>query len=180
MATMGFERQWRSIYGKLNEFTEKTLQATTYDIAERIIDELIESAEFMNVTGNLINSYAVGVYRNKSLVLMAMSADSLDSPTMRTLRPGQKYYFKYYWNGKVNWGYRKPYGSYIAPKDSPSKGRYYANERAEKMVHSYIPKTIAWTIYVVSGAEYASYVEEKGGHDVLTGVHKKMRRLIRV
>lgn len=73
------------------------LSLVAYDMVERYAS----TKDYHDVTGNLLNSFAVGVYHNGKINLIVdASSVGLEPPTRQSLAKGELYDLAYYYSGK--------------------------------------------------------------------------------
>lgn len=145
-----------------------------YDSAVEMVHEFTNTREFYDVTGNLLNSFAVGIYYRGKLVNI-VDADTIGRkpPTRRSLSKGERYDLDKYYSGDPvrhktpNGGTARPYvGEYgHGGQDGVSAARRsLAQRHPEKM----------FALVGVVAMQYAEFVQNKKGHDVLTKLRDEM------
>lgn len=173
-----FTKAANDMVKRLHMSVLKNMQNKMYGIAQTLVEYAMENREFKDFTGNLINAYAVRVYY-KGIPLYTITSHEIEGkmPTMKTLKEGQAYYYKHYYDGRENRGYHKRSGNFIAKTGDE---RYYAFERALELLDKKKPSSKrGFSIVMVSGAKYAKFVEEVYNHDVLTNTFRYAPRLMR-
>ena len=140
-------------------------------VAIEMVQRYAGTKNYYDVTGNLLNSFAVGVYHRSKLVSIADATNvGLEPPTRRSLAKGEKYNLSAYYTGKpvihvmpdgktVSRPFTGEYGS--GGKDGVSVARRSLKARKPKATYALI---------AVVAMEYAKYVQNKRNHDVLTGL----------
>ena len=113
-----------------------------------------------NMTGNTINSYAVGIYVKGVLVHIETSSESIPKPLRRKLSRGERYYA-----GSQRWDGDIQENTFTAQVST--NGTMEA-ERSIAFLQSYRPSSKGWTLVVCNGVEYASFQENEMNIDVLT------------
>ena len=112
-----------------------------------------------NMTGNTINSYAVGAYVKDALVHIETSNGSIPNPLRRKLGKGQRFYAgSQRWDGEIQ---ANTFTAQIG-----SNGAMEA-ERSIAFLKSFKPNS-DWALVVCNGVEYATYQENEMNIDVLT------------
>lgn len=146
--------------------------------AYALVHEFTNTRNFKDVTGNLLNSFAVGLYYKGKLVEI-VDARSINRkpPTRKTLAKGEKYDKASYYDGTParretggqdgRKAYKKPYTGEYGPGGQDGR---MAARRSLAQRH---PKTRYALIGVVA-VKYAAFVERKKGHDVLTGLRDEL------
>ncbi len=130
---------------------------------------------YHDVTGNLLNSFAIGIYYNGKLVdIVDANNVSRDEPTRKTLAKGERYDLQYYYDGSPV-RHVMPNGKSVS---SPYVGEYGKGGQdgrmaARRSLAQRHPKSRYALIAVVS-TQYAKYVQNKKGHDVLTSIRDLM------
>lgn len=113
-----------------------------------------------NMTGNTVNSYAVGVYVKGMLVYVVTSAGSIPHPLRRKLGKGQRFYA-----GSQRWDGEVQERTFTAQTGSNGA---MEPERSIAFLQSYKPSPNGWALVVCNGVEYATYQENEMQIDVLT------------
>lgn len=113
-----------------------------------------------NMTGNTVNSYAVGVYANGQLVHIETSSGSIPRPLRRKLGRGERFYAgSQRWDGEIQ--------EHTFTAQVSTNGTMEA-ERSIAFLQSFRPSPKGWALVVCNGAEYATYQENEMNIDVLT------------
>lgn len=113
-----------------------------------------------NMTGNTVNSYAVGVYVKGQLVHIETPSGSIPRPLRRKLGRGERFYV-----GSQRWDGDVQQSTFTAPIST--NGTMEA-ERSIAFLQFYKPSPKGWALVVCNGAEYATYQENEMNIDVLT------------
>ena len=114
-----------------------------------------------NMTGNTVNSYAVGVYSKGNLVFMMSSSDGIPHPLRRKLSKGEIFQAgRQRWDGTIQ---ETTFRAEVSTNGSMEA------ERSIAFIKSFRPSTKSWVLVVCNGVEYASYQESQMNIDVLTG-----------
>lgn len=127
--------------------------------------------DYHDVTGNLLNSFAIGIYYDGKLTdIVDANNVGRDEPTRRTLAKGEKYNFQAYYDGTPV-RHVMPNGKSVS---SPYVGEYGKGGQdgrmaARRSLAQRHPKA-RYALIAVVATQYASYVQNKKGHDVLTRI----------
>ena len=163
----------KNVIGKKNDGSHfgKTITCCFIDMVERYAS----TKDYHDVTGNLLNSFAVGVYHNGKINrIVDASSVGLEPPTRQSLAKGELYDLTYYYSGKparhltedgkkLTRPYRGEYGS--GGKDGVSVAH-------RSLIQRHPSGTYA--IVAVVAMEYAKFVQNKRNHDVLTGLRDEL------
>lgn len=156
---------------KTTEAILEKLSLVAYDMVERYVNV----KDYHDVTGNLLNSFAVGVYHKGKINRIVDATDiGLEPPTRLSLAKGELYDLTYYYSGKparhltedgkkLTRPYRGEYGS--GGKDGVSVAH-------RSLIQMHPSGTYA--IVAVVAMEYAKFVQNKRNHDVLTGLRDEL------
>ena len=150
---------------------KKQLLAMLHNTAIELMEMYSDLKSYHDVTGNLLNSFAIGIYTDGKLVDIVDSNNvGRDEPTRRTLAKGEKYEFQTYYDGSPV-RHVMPNGKSVS---SPYVGEYGKGGQdgrmaARRSLAQRHPKA-KYALIVVVAAAYASYVENKKGHIVLARV----------
>ena len=141
--------------------SEHILHKILTPMADTVLTEVVaKRIALNNMTGNTINSYAVGVYVNGALALIKTSSSTIPSPLRRKLSRGQKFYA-----GSQRWDGETQMGTFTAKV--PTNGSIEA-ERSIAFLETYHAPNNGWTVVVCNGVEYATFQESVLNLDVLT------------
>lgn len=130
--------------------------------SKELIQKAVQGRIYLghNMTGNTVNSYAVGVYVNGQLVHIETSSGGISRPLRRKLGKGQRFYAgSQRWDGEIQ--------AHTFTAQSGSNGAMEP-ERSIAFLQSYKPTPNGWTLVVCNGVEYATYQENEMQIDVLT------------
>ncbi len=130
--------------------------------AKKLLEDATNGRVFLghNMTGNTVNSYAVGVYFKGNLVFMMTSSQGIAKPLRRKLGKGQKFYAgSQRWDGEIQ--------EHTFMAQVSTNGTMEA-ERSIAFLQSFRPSPKGWALVVCNGAEYATYQENEMNIDVLT------------
>lgn len=168
-----FKRMFRNV----KDYTVELMQQNMFYQACELMRVAYESKEFISVTGNLINSIAVGIYY-KGKLIQTVTADTMNvAPAKRfTLKAGEKYPIsKWYDHTEPYSGLGEKEPVYIAPT-----GEKHVSGRtaAIKKLHEIHPwKRDTWALIMVAPLEYTEYVQTVSGHNVLTAARDELPRI---
>lgn len=143
------------IFKRVRQMAYSATLATLEKAANDLLANHIK-AKFHFVTGNTINSIAVGIYYKGRCVSIISNAENTDGePTMRTLREGQVYPLREYYDGtepvddEGNWApYRGEYGK--GGQWGPTLGIW-------RLRREHPAKRATWTMIVTIPVQYASH-----------------------
>lgn len=130
--------------------------------AKKLLEDATNGRIFLghNMTGNTVNSYAVGVYKRGVLDFMMTSSQGIPKPLRRKLGRGQRFYAgSQRWDGEMQ--------GHTFTAQVGSNGAMEA-ERSIAFLQSHKPSPKGWVLVVCNGVEYASYQENEMNIDVLT------------
>lgn len=130
--------------------------------AKKLLENATNGRIFLghNMTGNTVNSYAVGVYQRGSLVFAMYSSQGIAKPLRRKLGRGQRFYA-----GSQRWDGEMQEHTFTAQVST--NGTTEA-ERSIAFLQSYKPSPKGWALVVCNGVEYATFQENQMNIDVLT------------
>ena len=160
----------KSIEAKCKKQALKILYNTACDL----VSSYAETKDYHDVTGNMLNSFAVGVYNDGKLMYIVDAQDvARDEPMRRTLAAGEKYDLPYYYDGEEvekdlpGGSKAKPYvGEY-------GKGGQDGRMAARRSLAQRHPKS-RYALIAVVAVQYAKYVQNKKNHDVLTSMRDQL------
>lgn len=156
----------------------KTVGAITKKLrsaAFEMVSIYANTKDYYDVTGNLLNSFAVGIYHQGKLVDIVDASDvGREPPTRLSLAKGEIYNKAAYYTGEpvahvmpngksVSRPYRGEYGS--GGQDGEGAAR-----RSLRQMHP----SGTYALVAVVAMRYASFVQNKKGHDVLSGLRDEM------
>lgn len=138
------------------------LNAILVPVAKNLIQDAMQGRISIghNMTGNTVNSYAVGIYVKGQLVHVETSSGSIPRPLRRKLGRGERFYA-----GSQRWDGDIQQSTFTA---SISTNGTTEAERSIAFLQSYRPSSKGWTLVVCDGVEYASFQENEMNIDVLT------------
>lgn len=144
-------------------------------VARDMVSVYANTKDYHDVTGNLLNSFAVGVYHKGKLVNVVDANDvGREPPTRPSLAKGERYDLEVYYSGKParhvsqdGKTVAKPYvGEY------GSGGKSGVNVARNSLTQRHPGSTYA--LIAVVAMEYAKYVQNKRNHDVLTSLRDEL------
>lgn len=146
-----------------------------HNVGMELMDEYDYTRTYQDVTGNLLNSFAVGIYNNGKLVeIIDASSVNRESPTRKTLRKGERYNLSAYYNGKpvrqVKEDGKSTTQPYVGEYGHGGQDGRMAARRSLQHRHP----SGRFALLAVVATEYASFVQNKKGHDVLTSLSQRM------
>lgn len=156
---------------KTTEAILEKLSAAALEMMQRYA----ETKDYYDVTGNMLNSFAVGVYHKGKLVRIVDAGDvGRESPTRRTLAKGERYNLSAYYTGAPA-THVMPDGKTVA---RPYRGEYgsggqdgvSAAHRSLKQRH---PQG-TYALIAVVAVQYATFVQNKRNHDVMTAIRDEI------
>ncbi len=144
-------------------------------IAYEMVSVYASTKDYHDVTGNLLNSFAVGIYHKGKLVNVVDAINvGREPPTRPSLAKGERYNLSTYYSGKparrllqdgktVTRPYVGEYGS--GGKDGVSIARRSLSRKHPSATYALI---------AVVGMEYAKFVQNKRNHDVITSLRDEL------
>ena len=156
---------------KTTESILKKLSATAYEM----VSIYASTKDYHDVTGNLLNSFAVGIYHKGKLVKIVDANDvGREPPTRLSLAKGERYNLDVYYSGKparhlsqdgktVSKPYTGEYGS--GGKDGVNVARRSLSQRHPNGTYALIAVVVM---------EYAKFVQNKRNHDVITSLRDEL------
>lgn len=169
-----FSRLFRNV----KEYTKEMMLENMEKMAIEALTTAYAERDFVSVTGNLINSFAVGIYYKGELVRVVGAADmGIDDPVRVSLSPGERLSVTRWWDAVEPYPGKK-IGKYVG---TIGPGHVDGRKAAIQRLQSLKPwKRDTYSLIVVAPMVYADYVQNKQGHDVLTGVRDAMPQIERV
>ena len=167
------DQLFKRMFRNLEEFTKEQMMQNMFYMACEMLKTAYETKDFISVTGNLINSFAVGIYYKGELQQM-VTADNMRiaSPKRKSLRKGQTYPVTRWYD---------PVEPYAGTRDTPAykaeigRGGVSGRDAAIKKLKEIHPwKRDTYAVIMVAPMEYADFVQAEHGFDVLTGVRDAM------
>ena len=138
---------------------------TALDLVKEAVHAYDE--EDTNLTGNLLNSIAGGVYINGTLegIMTANKAADIPIQTHTYVRVGDGGFVEYRTGERVDYVRQYAGGKFLfQPVDKNKTGQQSALE----FLGNYKSKPIAMEVIICAAAPYAEYLQNKRGLDVLT------------
>lgn len=132
------------------------------DIAKKLLQEAINNRIMLghNMTGNTVNSYAVGVYSKGKLTFIMYASNGIAKPLRRKLNKGQKFFAgSQRWDGETQ---EHTFTAQVSTNGSTEA------ERSIAFLESYQATTKGWALVVCNGVEYAEFQENMMDIDTLT------------
>lgn len=168
------------LFRNVKEYTKEMMLENMEKMATEVLRTAYAERDFISVTGNLINSFAVGIYYRGELVRVVGAADmGIEKPVRVSLSPGEKLSVTRWWDDVP-----------IFPTKSGEPGKYIGNigpgrvdgrQAAIQKLKSVKPwKRDTYSLIVVAPMVYADYVQDKMGHDVLTSVRDAMPQIKKI
>lgn len=161
----GIQKGIQSAKGKLLDLGSK--------MATRLVSIAVEQyrKEEANLTGNLLNSMAGGIYINGSLerIITASDATDISNETHTYTYVGDGVFEEYGTGDTVYFvfQYNKPFK--FQKVDGTGTGR----KSAIDFLSSYKPKSKVFEVVICSAAPYSEYLQEARKLDVLTTANSK-------
>lgn len=154
---------------------QKKLVEKGTDIAEKYVSKAVHAydEENANLTGNLLNSIAGGVYVNKRLEAIITASDSTDIPqqTHKYVRVGDGGFMEYRTGDYVDF-VNQYEGSrfFFQPVDKNKDGKMSIFD----FFREYKPSYKTFEVVICASAPYADYLQSERGLDVLTTAYADM------
>lgn len=168
------ERFLQDIGKEIGRRTKKRCMSIMHDTAVQIMDAVSETKQFHDVTGNLLNSIAVGIYYKGNLEEIVDATDvGRKSPTRRSLAKGETYDLAYYYSGKParhmtsKGNITRPF---VGKVGSGGQDGVPAAHRSLRQRHG----KADYELIVVAPMQYAKYVERLANHNVLSGIRDEI------
>lgn len=144
-------------------------------VARDMVSVYASTKDYHDVTGNLLNSFAVGIYHRGKLVNV-VDADDIgrEPPTRPSLAKGEQYNLQTYYSGQPS-THVMPDGKTVA---RPYRGEYGSGGKngvdvARRSLLGRHPSG-TYALIAVVAMEYAKYVQNKRNHDVLTSLRGEL------
>lgn len=170
-----FKRMFRNV----QEFTKEQMLQNMFYAAVELLQTAYEQHDFISVTGNLINSFAVGIYYKGELQQIVGAGNTGIAGAKRTsLRKGEKYPISK-WYDAVS-----PYNG-SSKKDPVYEGEVGSgHKRGREAAINKLKSTHPWkrdtyALIMVAPMEYADFVQTTHGHDVLTAARDALPTIAR-
>ena len=160
MADLSIDKQFDEIVKKkMMAIAKERLDKICVSAAKAYMEEIDIERGFFDVTGNLYQSFAVGIYYD-SVLKGVVRVDGKD-PLMPSLAEGQVFPFRLYYSGEAV--SERPYIG------ETGEGYQWGPEESEEFLKDYKPANKkGFSLVVVAGMDYAEFVESKANHDVLS------------
>lgn len=163
----------QNISKEIGRRTKKRCVDIMYNTAIQLLHSVSETKQFHDVTGNLLNSIAVGIYYKGHLERIVDATDiGRRPPTRLSLAKGEKYDLDFYYSGKpaqhmANGTMARPFVGKVGSggQDGVSAAHRSLRQRQGKADYELI---------VVAPMQYAKYVERLKNHNVLSGLRDEM------
>ena len=156
---------------------QKKLVEKGINIAEEYVSEAVHAydEEDANLTGNLLNSIAGGVYVNQRLEAIVTAGDATNIPqqTHRYVRVGDGGFMEYRTGEYVDF-VNQYEGSrfFFQPVDKNKDGRMSIFD----FFREYIPSHKTFEVVICAAAPYAEYLQKVRELDVLTSAYADMKQ----
>lgn len=140
--------------------------------AKKLLEDATNGRIFLghNMTGNTVNSYAVGVYSKGELVFTMTSSQGISKPLQRKLGLGQKFHRgRQRWDGEIQ---KRTFKASVATNGSTEA------ERSIAFIQSYNAPKDGYALVVCNGVEYAEYQESVRNIDVLTSNFNRLTGIL--
>lgn len=159
----------------LGRKTIKAILNKLYVVAYEMVSIYASTKDYHDVTGNLLNSFAVGIYHRGKLVKIVDANDvGREPPTRLSLAKGERYSLPVYYSGQPA-VHVMPNGKSVS---KPYKGEYGSGGKsgvsvARRSLAQRHPVS-TYALIAVVAMEYAEFVQNKRNHDVLTSLRDEM------
>lgn len=174
------DQLFRRLFRDVKQYTVEVMLENMEKMAYEILRTAYAEKEFISVTGNLINSFAVGIYYKGELKRVVGAADmGIDPPVRVSLSPGEKLSVTRWWDAVEP--YESSKGKIGAFKGKIGPGHVDGRKAAIRKLQSTRPwKRDTYALIVVAPMVYADYVQNKQGLDVLTAVKEVMPQITKI
>lgn len=164
--------QFIGIRKKVRQMAAEKMQAKMERAANKAMKKADEKRDYLDVTGNLYKSTAIGTYRNGELQSIHVAPGP--KPTRRTLAEGEVYQQDYYRGQTPIYSltpfFRGEYGE--GGQDGPEA----AEDLLVSLEHNKGKYELTWNMLLVAGVDYAKYVETRRRHDVISSLREYLVR----
>ncbi len=162
--------QFIGIRKKVRQMATEKMQAKMERAADKAMKKADEKRDYLDVTGNLYKSTAIGTYRNGMLQSVHIAPGP--KPTRRTLEEGEVYDREKFYSGTPIYAssFIGKYGE--GGQDGPSA----AEDLLYSLEHNKGKYELTWNMLLVAGVDYAKYVETKREHDVISSLREYLVR----
>lgn len=163
-----------NISKEIGRRTKKRCLDIMHNAAVTLMGKVPELKDFHDVTGNLLNSIAVGIYYKGKLeeIVDAVSM-GWEPPVRRSLAKGEEYDHEYYYSGKPA-HHMTSHGNitraFVGKVGSGGQDGVSAAHRSLRQRHP----SADYSMVVVAPMQYAKYVERLANHNVLSGIRDEM------
>lgn len=164
-----FKRMFRNV----QEFTKEQMLQNMFYMACDMLSTAYEIHDFISVTGNLINSFAVGIYYKGELQQIVGAANmGIPDAKRRSLAKGQKYPISKWYDAVEPYAGTSKVPVFVGEVGG---GNVSGREAAINKLKSTHPwKRDTYAVIMVAPMVYADWIQSMYGHDVLTGVRDAM------
>lgn len=169
-----FQSDFKNIEKNVRQELRSRMQKKMDAAAEKTLSHASDYRDYSDVTGNLYKSTAIGTYYNGTVESIHYAPGP--APTRRTLAKGEAYNLDKYYGSSFSFrdSGRKPFvGKYGHGGESAERA---ANDALFENEHGRGRYHMTWQMLLVAGVDYAKFVEEKRGHDVITSLKAYMAR----
>ena len=155
----GINSMIKSAFSEFKSDIENSIEQNCKTFCEALVKKAIQERESAkgkhNITGNLINSIVVCLYKKSKPVIAYYSSSSLPHPIARKMTTSHgKYTFDKTWDGKDDYEFK--------PQRDTDEG--FGQEDAEEFFSSYRPNgNNMFDIVVAYPVEYADFIETTRG-----------------
>lgn len=158
----GVERVFNNVNRKVFLRMIELMQKAAYET----LKQAYALRGFKDITGNLVNSIAVGGYYQGDLLFMVTANDM-------GIKPPKRASLAYSKKAKTPWG------TWFKADDPKSKGGQHGRSLAKQVLQeTHPPKRYTYALMIVAPMEYAEWVEKHHKHNVLSGVRAVMPEII--
>lgn len=171
------QNQFVNIEKKIRQMAVVKMQQKMDRAAEKTMKAADSLRNYDDVTGNLYKSTAIGTYYKGSLQSIHYAPGP--EPTRLTLAKGERYNLDRYYRSPFSFkdSGRKPYkGEY---GEGGQHGPSTAEDELLYREHGKGRYDATWQMLLTAGVDYATFVEKKKGHDVLTSLRRYLVRYFR-
>lgn len=162
--------QFIGIRKKVRQMATEKMQAKMERAANKAMKKADEKRDYLDVTGNLYKSTAIGTYRDGMLQSVHIAPGP--KPTRRTLAEGEYYDRENYYSGTPIYTphFTGEYG------EGGQDGSREAEDLLYALEHNKGKYELTWNMLLVAGVDYAKYVEIKREHDVISSLREYLVR----
>lgn len=165
--------QFIGIRKKVRQMATEKMQTKMERAADKAMKKADEKRDYLDVTGNLYKSTAIGTYRDGMLQSVHIAPGP--KPTRRTLAEGEPYNREEFYRGGTPIYMLYPHftGEY---GEGGEDGPRAAEDLLFSLEHNKGKYELTWNMLLVAGVDYAKYVETKRGHDVISSLREYLVR----